>query len=130
MDIRRLGTSPTRDTRTDSPSAAVLLERARRQHTVARETTHRRRQRLNFDQRRVEEAERAEREAAVALTRAEWVAGQSARAGDSVAVATSPPPPRVPHVHSRSERLGDEAFFDGSVSYMACLLYTSPSPRD
>ena len=71
MDIRRLGTSPTRDTRTDSPSTAVLLERARREHTVARETTHRQRQRLNIGQRRVEEAERAEREAAAAMTRAE-----------------------------------------------------------
>ena len=94
MDIRRLGTSPARGTSTDSRSAAVLLERARRQHTVACETTQRRRQRLNFDQRRMEKAESAEREAAVALTRAEWAAGQSARAGDSVAVATSPRPGR------------------------------------
>ena len=115
MDIRRLGTSPTWETRTDSPSAAVLLERVRREHTVARETTHRRRQRLNIGQRRVEEAERAAREAAAALTRAEWVAGQYARACASFAEATSPPPARVQHVHSRSERLGDEAFLDGSV---------------
>ena len=67
----------------------------------------------------MDEAERAEREAAEALTRAEWVAGQYARAGDCVAVATSPSLAGVQHVHSRSERLGDEAFFDGSVSYMA-----------
>ena len=67
----------------------------------------------------MEEAERAEREASAALTRTEWVVGQSARAGDSVAVATSPPPAQVQRVHSRSERLGDEAFFDGIVSYMA-----------
>ena len=119
LDIRRQGSSPARNTRTDSPSAAVLLERARRQHTVAQETTHRRRERLNFDLRRVEEAERAEREATAAMTRTEWVAGQSARAGDSVAAATSPPPARVQHVHSRSERLRDGAFLDGSVSYMA-----------
>ena len=119
MDTRRLGASLTRGTRTDSPSVTVLLERPRRQHTVARETTHRRRQRLHLYQRRVDEAERAEREAAEALTRAEWVAGQYARAGDCVAVATSPSLAGVQHVHSRSERLGDEAFFDGSVSYMA-----------
>ena len=118
MDTRRLGTSPTRGPCTDSPSVTVLLERPRRQHTVARETTHRRRQRLHLYQRRVDEAERAEREAAAALTSSEWVAGQYARASDSVAVATSLSPARVQHVHSRSERLGDEAFFDGIVSYM------------
>ena len=56
---------------------------------------------------------------AAALTRAEWAAEQYARAGNSVAVATSPSPARVQHLHSRSERRGDEAFFDGSVSYMA-----------
>ena len=37
----------TRGPRTDSPSVTILLERARRQHTVAREATHRRRQRLH-----------------------------------------------------------------------------------
>ena len=67
----------------------------------------------------MDEAERAEREAAAALTSSEWVAGQYARASDSVAVATSLSTARVQHVHSRSERLGDEAFFDGGVSYMA-----------
>ena len=30
---------------------------------------------------------------------------------------------RVQHVHSRSERLGDEAFLDGSVSYMASTAH-------
>ena len=119
MDTRRLGTSPTRDTCTDPPSVTVLLERARRQPTVARETTHRRRQRHNLYQRRVDEAECAEREAAAALTRVEWAAERYARAGDSVAVATSPSPARVQHVHSPSERRGDEAFFDGSVACMA-----------
>ena len=97
----------------------VSLEQARRQHTVARETTLRRRQRLELNQRRVDDADRAEREASAALTRAEWVAEQHARAGDSVAAATSPFPVRVQHVHSRSVRLGDEAFLNGSVSYMA-----------
>ena len=76
-------------------------------------------QRLDLNQRRVDDAERAEREASAALTRAEWVAGHHARAGDSVAAATSPSAVRVQHVHSRSVRLGDEAFLDGSVSFMA-----------
>ena len=67
----------------------------------------------------MDEEERAEREVAAALTRAEWAAEQYARAGDSVAVATSPSPARVQHVHSRSEKRGDEVLFDGSVSYMA-----------
>ena len=82
-----------------SPTTVAVLERARRDHQFTRETTLRRRQRLIFDQRRVEEAER---EAAAAMTRAEWVVGRSARARDSVAAATPPPPARVQHVHSRS----------------------------
>ena len=101
------------------PKAAAVLERARRDYQSARETTLRKRQRLIFDQRRVEEAERAEREATAAMTRAEWVVGRSARARDSVAAATPPPPVRVQHVHSRSERPGDDAFLDDSVSFMA-----------
>ena len=50
---------------------------------------------------------------------AEWAAGQHARARDSVAVATFPSPVRAQPVHSRSDRLGDEAFMDSSVSFMA-----------
>ena len=68
-----------------------------------RETTYRRRHRLQSNQRREDDAEIAEREAAAALTRAELVTEQHARAGDSVATATSPSPVRVHHVHSRSE---------------------------
>ena len=92
MNTRTQGSSPERDTRTGSPTAVAVLERARRHHTVARETTHRRRQRLNYDLRRVEESERAEREAAAAMTRVEWVVGRSARARDAVAAATPRPP--------------------------------------
>ena len=77
------------------------------------------RQSLNSDFHQVEEAERAEREAVAATTRGEWVAGRSARVGASVAATTPPPPARVLHVHSPSERLGDEAFLDGSASFMA-----------
>ena len=140
------GHSPPR--RTDSSSAEMRLEQARRRHTAARETTLRRRQRLELNQRRVDDAERAERETSAELMSAEWAAGQHARARDSVAVATFPSPVRAQPVHSRSDRLGDEAFMDSSVSFMAsagrhefttemwtavvrnCLLYTSPSPRD
>ena len=50
---------------------------------------------------------------------AEWAAGQHARARDSVAVATFPSPVRAQPAHSRSDRLGDEAFMDSSVSFMA-----------
>ena len=85
------------------------------------------RQSLNSDFHRVEEAERAEREAVAATTRGEWVAGRSARAGESVAAATPPPPARVQHVHLRSERLGDEAFLDGSISFMASSPRVEPS---
>ena len=119
MVTPRVGTSPTR--RTDSSSVKVLLEHARRRHAVAREATLRRRQRLEINQRRVDDAEREDEEASAALTSAEGVAGQHARADDSVAMATSPSPVRVQHVHSRSDRLGDDAFMDGSVSFMASL---------
>ena len=97
----------------------VHLTQVRRRHTVVRETTLRRRQRLELNQCRVDDAEREETEASAALTRAEWVAGQHARADDSVAVAPSPSPVRVRDVHSRSAQLGDEAFLNGSVSCMA-----------
>ena len=100
----------------------VCLEQARRREAVARETTVRRRQRLHLNQRRVDDAEKEEKEASAELTRAEWAAGQQARADNSVAVAPSPSPVRVRDVHSRSARLGDEAFLEGSVSYMASQL--------
>ena len=114
MGTHRMGTSPTWTT--DSPSVKVRLEQARR---CARETTLRRRQRLELYQRRVDDAERGENQASAALARAERVPGQHARADDSVAVATSPSPVRVQHVHSRSDRLGGEAFLNSSVSFMA-----------
>ena len=60
-----------------------------------------------------------EREVAAEITRAEEVVDRTARAGDSVAVATPPPPARVQSVHSRSERPGDDAFLDGGLTFMA-----------
>ena len=86
----------------------MRLEQARRRHTAVRETTLRRRRRLELNQRRVDDAERAEQETSAELMSAEWAA-----------VATSPSPVRAQPVHSRSDRLGDEAFMDGSVSFMA-----------
>ena len=115
MGTKRMVTRPSR--LTDSPSVKVRLERARRRFTVARETTLRRRQRVNVNQRRVDDAEREEKEASAPLTSAEWATGQQARVDDSVAVAPSPSPVRVRDVHSRSARLGDEAFLNGSVSF-------------
>ena len=73
--------------------ATVGLQRARLPAGVRntpRDTGCPRRSSKNF-QRRVEEAERAEREAAAAMTRAERVVERSARARDSVAAATPPP---------------------------------------
>ena len=102
FNICTQGLSPERDSHAGSPTAVAVLERTRRDHKFARGTTLRRRQRLNFDQRRVEEAERAEREAAAVMARAEWVVGRSARARDSAAAATPPPPARVQLVHSLS----------------------------
>ena len=67
----------------------------------------------------MEDAERAEQEAAAEITRAQEVVDRTARARDSVAAATPPPPARVQSVHSRSERPGDDAFLDGSVTFMA-----------
>ena len=105
--------------RTDCPSVKVRLEQARRRHTAARETSLRRRRRLELNQRRVDDAEREEHETSAELTSAEWTAGQQARADDSVVVATSPSPVRVRDVHSWSGRLGDEGVLDGSVSYIS-----------
>ena len=116
-DSPKMGTSSPRRTTLQSENAH--LEQARRREAVARETTVRRRQRLDLNQRRVVDAEREEKAASAELTRAEWAAGQQARADNSVAVAPSPSPLRVRDFHSRSARLGDEAFLDGSVSYMA-----------
>ena len=69
-------------------------------------------------QRRVNDAERETNEASAALTRAERVAGQHARADDCVAVAPPPSPVRVRDVHSWSARLGDETFLNDNVSYI------------
>ena len=119
ITLREQASSAERDTRAGSPTAVAVLERARRDHQFARETTLRRWQRDIFDQRRVEKTERAEREAAAAMTRADRVIERTARARGFVAAAAPPPPVRVQHVHSRSERPGDEVFLDGSVSLLA-----------
>ena len=92
--------------RTNSQSVNVRLEQARRRKAVARETIVRRRHRLEWNHRRVDDAERENKEASAELTRAEWAAGQQARAGDSVDVATSSSQVRAQPVHSRSDRLG------------------------
>ena len=97
----------------------MCLEQARRREAVARETTVRRRQRLHLNQRRVDDAEKEEKEASAELTRAEWAAGQQARPDDFVVVAPSTSPVRVQDIHFRSAQLGDEAFLDGSVPNMA-----------
>ena len=99
----------------------VRLEQGRRREAVARETTVQRRQRLELNQRRVVDAEREENEASAELTRAEWAVAQQARADEPGAVALSPSPVRMRDVHSRSARMGDEDFLDGSVSYMASV---------
>ena len=116
-DSPKMGTSSPR--RTTLQSENVRLEQARRREAVARETTVRRRQCLDLNQRRVVDAEREEKEASAEVTRAEWAAGQQARTDDSVAVAPSPSPVRVRDVYSRSARMGDDDFMDGSVSFMA-----------
>ena len=64
--------------RTDCPSVKVRLEQARRRHTAARETSLRRRRRLELNQRRVDDAERAEQETSAELTNAGWAAGAPA----------------------------------------------------
>ena len=97
----------------------AVPERARRAHQIARETTLWRWQRLVSDQRRVEEAEWAEREAAAEMTRAEGVVDRTAQARDSVAAAIPSPRARVQNVHSRSERPGDDDFLDGSATFVA-----------
>ena len=98
------------------------LEQARRRKTAARETIVRSRHRLQLNQRRVDDAEKEDKEASAEVRRAEWAAAQQARADDSGAVASSPSQVTVRDVHSRLARLGDEAFLEGSVSYMASQL--------
>ena len=112
-----MGTFPPR--RSSSQSVNARLEQAHRRKAAARETVVRRRHRLELNQRRVDDAEREDKEASAELTRAAWAAAQQARADEPGAVAPSPSPVRVRDVHFRSARLGDEAFLDGSVSYMA-----------
>ena len=70
----------------------------------------------------MDDAEKEDKEASAELRRAEWAASQQARADDSGAVASSPSQVTVRDVHSRSARLGDEAFLESSVSYMASQL--------
>ena len=94
----------------------VRLEQARRRKAAARETIVWRHHRLELNQRRVDDAERENKEASAKLTRAAWVAAQQARADEPSAMAPSPSPVRVRDVHSRSARLGDEVFLQGSVS--------------
>ena len=68
---QRQGSSHDRDTHDGSLTAVEELELTRRAQQRARETTLRRRQRLRQMQRNMEAAERAEKEAAVATTRAQ-----------------------------------------------------------
>ena len=103
---------------TGSPTAVAVLERARRDHQFARETRSGGDNALFSISAEWGEAERTEREAAAATTSAERIVDRSPRARDSVDAATPPPPARVQHVHSRSERPGDESLLDGSVSFM------------
>ena len=118
MERQRQGSSYDRDTRDGFLTAVEELELTRRAQQRARDTTLRRRQRL-LEQRKVEAAERAEEEAAAAITRAQEVVNRTVRARESVAAATPPPPARGQRVNSRSERPGDDAFLDGSVTFMA-----------
>ena len=96
----------------------AVLERARRDHQFAREARSGGDNALFSISAEWGEAERTEREAAAAMTSAERIVDRSSRARDSVDAATPPPPARVQHVYSRSERPGDEPFLDGSVSFM------------
>ena len=68
---------------------------------------------------KLEVAKRAEQEAATATTRAQEVGNRTVGARDSVAAATPPPPARGHRVNSRPERPGDDAFLNGSVTFMA-----------
>ena len=92
---QRQGSSHDRDTHDGSLTSVEELELTRRAHQRARETTLRRRQRLHQMQRDMEAAERAEKEATVATTRAQEAVNRGERARDSVAASTPPPPLRV-----------------------------------
>ena len=77
----------------------------------------------------MEEAERAEQEAAAEITRAQEVVDRTGRARDSVDAATPPTPARVQSVNSWSERPGDDAFLDGSVQFMTSSPRVEFAPR-
>ena len=98
------------------------LEQPRRRKTAARETVVRRRHRLLLNQRSVDDAETEEKEVSEELRRAEWAVAQQARTDDSGAMPSSPSQVPVRDVHTRSARMGDESFLDGSVAYMASQL--------
>ena len=98
------------------------LEQARRRQSAAQAAIVRRRHRLELNQRSVDDAETESKEAAEELRRVEWAVAQQDRTNDSGAVAASTAPVPVPDVHLRSVRVGDEAFFDGSVAFMASQL--------
>ena len=75
-------------------------------------------------QHELEEAERAEQEAAAAASRGQEAVNRAKRTRESVAVPTPPPRAREQGVNSRSKRPGDDAFLKGSVVCMAS------SPRE
>ena len=105
-----------------SRSMDARLEQARRRKSAAQAAIVRRRHRLELHQRSVDDAETEGKEASEELRRVEWAVAQQARTNDSGAVASSTAPVPVPDVHSRSVRMGDEAFFEGSVVFMASQL--------
>ena len=70
----------------------------------------------------MDDAETEDKEASEELRRAEWAVAQRARTDDSGAVASSTSQVPVRDVHSRSARMGDETFLEGSVAYMASQL--------
>ena len=100
----------------------MRLEQARRRKSAARAAIVRRRHRLQLNQRSVDDAETEDKEASEELRRAEWAVAQRARTDDSGAVASSTSQVPVRDVHSRSARMGDETFLEGSVAYMASQL--------
>ena len=102
------------------------LEQARRRKSAAQAAIVRRRHRLELHQRSVDDAETEDKEASEELRRVEWAVAQQARTNDSGAVASFTAPAAVPDVHSRSVRMGDEAFFEGSVAFMASQLRHEP----
>ena len=85
-----MGTSPPQ--RSTSQSVNARLEQARLRKAAARETIVRRRRRLELNQRRVDDAEKEDKEASVELTRAAWAAAQ--QPGRTNPVQWRLPPPR------------------------------------